>query len=524
MPARSSRESPPGGGEVKGLSGGGRATAIESSGRVVSSRRTVGLGEGVTPHSHLFGGAVGSCGCDGCPILHPLCLPAGVGIRPVCTMELPPPVMKTETKTARALLLAGKTAPFWSWISARNGAKWISAGLVWTVAMAVSLPGAAAQMVDLGSASEFAVLAGAGITIGASGTTTITGDIGSYPTATITGTENLDLDGTNHGGDAVTQAAKTDLDEAYDDAAGRTPTTTYSPIYDLGGQTLGPGVYNNPSSFGITGILTLDAGGDPNAVWIFQAGSTLITASGSQVALINGAQASRVFWQVGTSATLGTGTDFAGTLLVAESITLVAGASVEGRLLALNGAVTLGRQCGRAGHRSRRHRRPGVVRCQSRRHPGCGRDQRHRRRARGAAGRRFERGGRDHHRCRRPLPGRDRGRRHLSGAVRPFHGHRPHDDQPRPPGRRRRPRQRCDHRRHGQLRRHRSVLHRRRRDQPERRPGPDAAQRDPRRSRRGLGRVDATARARGLADELGVEHGGVLRVPRRSGNRRRRRA
>jgi hypothetical protein len=214
-------------------------------------------------------------------------------------------------------------------------------GWVLAVAMVLLHQEAAAQLVDLGSASEFAVLAGAGITIGASGTTTITGDIGSYPTATITGTENLDLDGTNHGGDAVTQAAKSDLDEAYDDAAGRTPTTTYSPIYDLGGQTLDPGVHNNPSSFGITGILTLDAGGDPNAVWIFQAGSTLTTASGSQVLLINGAQASRVFWQVGTSATLGTGTDFAGTLMASESITLVAGASVEGRLLALNGAVTL---------------------------------------------------------------------------------------------------------------------------------------------------------------------------------------
>ena len=213
--------------------------------------------------------------------------------------------------------------------------------LVWAVALVLPRREAAAQMVDLGSASGFAVLAGAGITLGASGTTTIAGDIGSYPTATITGTENLDLDGTNHGGDAVTQAAKIDLAFAYAAAAGRAPTTTYAPIYDLGGQTLGPGVHNDPSSFGITGILTLDAGGDPDAVWIFQAGSTLVTASGSQVVLINGAQANRVFWQVGSSATLGTGTDFAGTLLAAESITLVAGASVEGRTLALNGAVTL---------------------------------------------------------------------------------------------------------------------------------------------------------------------------------------
>ena len=214
-------------------------------------------------------------------------------------------------------------------------------GLVLAVAMVLPIPNVLAQMVDLGSASGFAVLAGSGITIGASGTTAITGDIGSYPTATITGTENLTLTGINHGGDAVTQDAKTDLAAAYAAAAGRTPTTTYAPIYDLGGQTLAPGVYNDPSSFGITGVLTLDAGGDPDAVWIFQAGSTLTTASGSQVALINGAQASHVFWQVGTSATLGTGTDFAGTILAVESITLVAGATVEGRALALNGVVTL---------------------------------------------------------------------------------------------------------------------------------------------------------------------------------------
>lgn len=214
-------------------------------------------------------------------------------------------------------------------------------GLVWAVALVWPNPKVAAQMVDLGSASGFAVLAGAGITIGASGTTTIPGDIGSYPTATITGTENLALTGINHGGDAITQAAKIDLATAYADAAGRTPTTTYGPIFDLGGLTLGPGVYNDPSSFGITGILTLDAGGDPDAIWIFQAGSTLITASGSQVALINGAQASHVFWQVGSSATLGTGVDFAGTILAGESITLLAGESVEGRVLALNGAVTL---------------------------------------------------------------------------------------------------------------------------------------------------------------------------------------
>jgi hypothetical protein len=192
---------------------------------------------------------------------------------------------------------------------------------------------------DLDSASPFAVLAGTGITI--TGATTIAGDIGTYPTTSITGFENVTLNGINHSGDAITQAAKIDLLAAYIDAAGRTPTTTYGPIFDLGGLTLTSGVYNDPSSFGLTGTLTLDALGDPNAVWIFQAGSTLITATGSVVNLTGGAQASNIFWQVGSSATLGTGTDFAGSILASESITLNTGAMIDGGLYALNGAVTL---------------------------------------------------------------------------------------------------------------------------------------------------------------------------------------
>jgi hypothetical protein len=195
--------------------------------------------------------------------------------------------------------------------------------------------------VNLGSASNFAVLAGSAITVAASGTTTITGDIGSYPTPAITGTENLALTGINHGNDAFSEAAQNDLFGAYGDAAGRAYDFTYVDGYDLVGSFLGAGVYNSPASLALSGTLTLNGGGDPNAVWIFQAGSTLITASGSIVSLINGAQASHVFWQVGSSATLGTGTDFAGNILALTSITLNTGASVEGRVLAHNGAVTL---------------------------------------------------------------------------------------------------------------------------------------------------------------------------------------
>ncbi len=195
--------------------------------------------------------------------------------------------------------------------------------------------------VNLGTASNFAVLASSGITIAASGTSQITGDIGSTPTATITGLENLTLDGINHGGDPITQQAHADLFTAYSDAAGRTPDVIYPTGFDLVGLFLSPGIYNSPAVLTLSGVLTLDAQADPNAVWIFQAGSTLGTAVASQVALINGALASHVFWQVGSSATLGAGSEFAGNLLAAQSITLVSGASVEGRLLAYNAAVTI---------------------------------------------------------------------------------------------------------------------------------------------------------------------------------------
>jgi type VI secretion system secreted protein VgrG len=146
------------------------------------------------------------------------------------------------------------------------------------------------------------------------------------------------LSGTNHDADAVTQGAKNDLQTAYTDAAGRTPVTNV-PV-ELGGSTLLPGVYTSPT-FGLTGTLTLDAQGDPNAEFIFQAGSTVITASNSRVRVINGAQACNVVWQVGSSATFGTGTNFVGDVLSHTSITAQTGATFHGRLLASDGAVTL---------------------------------------------------------------------------------------------------------------------------------------------------------------------------------------
>jgi len=126
---------------------------------------------------------------------------------------------------------------------------------------------------------------------------------------------------------------------AYNDAAARTPAATVSG--DLGGRTLTAGVYKSASSLGLTGALTLDAQGNPNAVFIFQAGSTLTTASGSHVNLINGAQPCNVFWQIGSSATLGTSSVLSGNILALTSISIDNGVTVLGRALARNGAVTL---------------------------------------------------------------------------------------------------------------------------------------------------------------------------------------
>lgn len=189
--------------------------------------------------------------------------------------------------------------------------------------------------VGLGAATSFAVLAGAGITN--TGPTTINGDVGSYPTTTQTGVGSLTITGTNHAGDAVTQTAKTDLITAYNTAAGSGPIIPV--VADLGGQTLVPGVYNSASSLGLTGALTLSGGSTD--VWIFQAGSTLTTGSGSSVVLIGGAQSCNIFWQIGSSATIGTGSAFKGTIIALESITVTTGATIDGRALARDGAVTL---------------------------------------------------------------------------------------------------------------------------------------------------------------------------------------
>ncbi|MEJ7756073.1 MAG: ice-binding family protein [Nocardioidaceae bacterium] len=173
---------------------------------------------------------------------------------------------------------------------------------------------AATVPVPLGTAEPFVVLAGAGITN--TGPTTLNGDIGTFPTPSITGKATLTVNGSIHAADAVARIAKDDLREAYNTAAGEQPP---EPIAgDLGGQRLTSGVYKSASSIGLTGTLTLDAQGDPNSVFVFQAGTTLTTASASRVLLVNGAQACNVYWQIGSSATLGTNSTFIGTILALQ--------------------------------------------------------------------------------------------------------------------------------------------------------------------------------------------------------------
>jgi hypothetical protein len=169
----------------------------------------------------------------------------------------------------------------------------------------------------------------------------VDGNLGVSPGTAVTGFgPGVVTNGTVHTGDTVAAQAQLDLTGAYGDASGRVAVATLAA--ELGGTTRTSGVYNSDDdTFGISGTLTLDAQGDPNAVFIFQSATTLITTTGSQVVLANGAQACNVFWQVGSSATLGLSSTFRGTILALTSITVTTGASVEGRVLALNGAVTL---------------------------------------------------------------------------------------------------------------------------------------------------------------------------------------
>ena len=208
-------------------------------------------------------------------------------------------------------------------------------GSLFTLIFASSALGATAT-VGLGTAASFSVLAGSTVTN--TGPTTMFGDLGLSPGSSVTGAPQVL--GATHVDDAVAIGAKNALTTAYTEAADR--PTNGSAGTDLAGQTFTPGVRTASSSLLLSsGSVTLNAEGNPNAVFIFQIGSTLITGSNTSVSLINGAQACNVFWQVGSSATLGTGTRFVGTVMASASITANTAATIHGRLLAQTGAVTL---------------------------------------------------------------------------------------------------------------------------------------------------------------------------------------
>lgn len=196
------------------------------------------------------------------------------------------------------------------------------------------------EMVELGNADLFAVLAGASVTN--TGATEITGDLGLSPGTSVGGFPPGILNGTLRINDDAVNQAKLDLTAAYNDAAGRTSEDIELLAGNIGGLTLEPGLYKSTSSIEISsGDLTFDANGDPDAVFIIQIASTLTTTPGRKVILAGGAKASNIFWQVSSSANFGTTTQFKGTIIALESITFDTGATLDGKALARNGTVTM---------------------------------------------------------------------------------------------------------------------------------------------------------------------------------------
>ncbi|GAC1670107.1 MAG: hypothetical protein PVS2B2_00370 [Candidatus Acidiferrum sp.] len=212
------------------------------------------------------------------------------------------------------------------------------ANFVWKFTTSAPCPPPSA---GLGAACTFGIL-GATPVVSNIGPTNVTGDVGIWPALSITGFPPGTLTGAQHAGDAIAMSAQGALTTSYNNAAAAPGGAALTA--DIGGQTLPPGVYKATTTLGITGDLTLDGTTNPNGVWIFQVGSALTTAAGpgmSRVLLIGGAQAHNVFWQIGSSATLGTGSTFAGTIMAQASITVGTGATLNGRALARTGAVTL---------------------------------------------------------------------------------------------------------------------------------------------------------------------------------------
>jgi hypothetical protein len=223
---------------------------------------------------------------------------------------------------------------------------WKGAGFLATALAALlvlpSLSSAENPVIRQGTTSTYAVLAVTTVTN--TGATTISGtaggDIGLSPGTSFTGGETVTTSGVLHITDTAASIAQTDLVTAYNDLGVPTPTTLSSA--DLAGQTVLPGTYATASgTFANSGTLTFDAQGDPSAVFIFQAASTVTTSTSSNMVLTNGAQACNIYWQVGSSATLGISSTFRGHIYALTSITANTGATIYGQLLARNGAVTL---------------------------------------------------------------------------------------------------------------------------------------------------------------------------------------
>lgn len=259
---------------------------------------------------------------------------AGPPISKGTTMLSIPPVpthphaVSRDGSSARGSLVRRRTAA---------GAA-IGAAALLACAVAGQSPAYAADApVGLGTATPYSVLAGTTVTN--TGPSTLGANLGVSPGSAITGFPPGLVSGATHRGDAAAGQAQLDLTTAYNDAAGRAMTASVAG--DLVGQTLTPGVYKSTGPLALSGALTLNGQGNPNSVFIFQVASTLTTASASSIVLTNSAQACNIYWQVGSSATLGTSSTFKGTIMALTSISATTNAKFEGRALARNGQVSL---------------------------------------------------------------------------------------------------------------------------------------------------------------------------------------